>query len=100
MQNYVPCATYIANSIDYTCAFYNISLSDNQKQSLLNSYSTLPVFKDALSDLKKSYYRLCVFSNCTALVVEKLLTYACIKDFFEIKSFKPNLTILNTYVVR
>ncbi len=100
MQNYVTFAEVTRQALDYTCALHQQSLSDLQKQELLNSYRILPAFddvKDGLSNLKARDFRLFAFSNGTAEAIETLLQAANIREYFsdvisvdDIKSFKPN----------
>lgn len=103
MQNYVSFAVCTSQALDYTCAFYKISLTDTQKSSLMAIYAVLPAFnevKDVLTKLKKDGFRLYAFSNGKADAVEKLLDNAGIKDLFlgiisvdDIKTFKPSPSV-------
>ncbi len=100
MQNYVTFAVCTSNALDYTCAFYEVDLTKEQKNNLLESYRSLPAFKDAEEGLKKfktNNYRLFAFSNGTANAVDGLLVASGIRDYFhgvvsvdDLKSFKPN----------
>jgi 2-haloacid dehalogenase len=100
MQNYETFAVCTSNALDYTCAYYKVPLSQQDKTELLNTYRVLPAFDDVvegLSRAKEAGFRMFAFSNGSAEVVKTLLTHAGIRDFFvgvvsvdEIKSFKPN----------
>ena len=100
MQNYETFAVCTSNALDYTCAYYKVPLSQQDKSELLNTYRVLPAFDDVvegLSRAKEAGFRMFAFSNGSAEAVETLLTHAGIRDFFmgvvsvdEIKSFKPN----------
>lgn len=100
MQNYETFAVCTSNALDYTCAFYEVELTKKQKINLLESYRSLPAFKDAEEGLIKfrtNNYRLFAFSNGTADAVDGLLISSGIRDYFhgvvsvdDLKSFKPN----------
>ncbi len=100
MQNYVDFSVCTSHALDYTCLFYKVDLTKEQRSALLDSYRTLPAFKDVengLTRLKEAGFRLYAFSNGSADAVETLLAAAGIKDFFlgvisadDLKSFKPN----------
>lgn len=100
MQNYVNFAACTKQALDYSCTYYCAELSEDDKQSLLAIYRSLPVFADvetALQQLRNSDYRLFAFSNGSPDALEELLTAAGIRDFFlgvvsvdALKSFKPN----------
>ncbi len=100
MQNYENFSVCTSNALDYTCAFFNMALSQDEKRELMGVYRTLPAFEDVQEGLalaKKSGFRLFAFSNGSADAVETLLTTAGIRDYFidvvsvdEIKSYKPN----------
>jgi 2-haloacid dehalogenase len=100
MQNYENFAICTSNALDYTCSFFKVLLSQQDKEELLDEYKVLPAFDDAeegLARAKKSGYRLFAFSNGSADAVETLLKNASIRDYFtgvvsvdEMKSFKPN----------
>ena len=100
MQNYETFAVCTSNALDYTCAFYEVDLTKEEKNNLLDSYRSLPAFKDAeegLEKFKANNYRLFAFSNGTADAVDGLLVASGIRDYFhgvvsvdDLKSFKPN----------
>lgn len=100
MQNYQTFAVCTRHALDYTCSFYRVELSDEDKEALLGIYRVLPPFVDVatgLSALQSSGFRMFAFSNGSADAVEALLVSAGIRDFFlgivsvdDLKSFKPN----------
>jgi 2-haloacid dehalogenase len=100
MQNYESFAVCTSNALDYTCTYYNVPLTKQQRDDLLNVYRVLPAFEDVkegLARLKVENYRMFAFSNGSADAVEMLLKTAAIEDYFlgvvstgDLKSFKPN----------
>ncbi len=69
MQNYENFAVCTSHALDYTCAYYKVSLTKEQKHELLDCYRTLPAFtdvKDGLARLKAANFRLYAFSNGSA----------------------------------
>ncbi|MCL1067542.1 haloacid dehalogenase type II [Shewanella olleyana] len=110
MQNYVSFTECTRQALEYTCQYYQINLSAEQKRHLMACYKTLPAFDDvkpALSALKEQGYRLFAFSNGTKDAVETLLKTADIDGFFEgvvsadeIKTFKPNPEIYGYFLTQ
>jgi 2-haloacid dehalogenase len=108
MQNYDTFAVCTSNALDYTCAFYEVDLTKEQKNNLLESYRSLPAFKDVEDGLKKlkvNNYRLFAFSNGTADAVDALLVAAGIRDYFQgivsvddLKSFKPSPAVYSHFL--
>lgn len=108
MQNYETFAVCTSNALDYTCVFYDVDLTKKQKINLLESYRSLPAFKDVedgLKKLKANNYRLFAFSNGTADAVDTLLVEAGIRDYFhgvvsvdDLKSFKPNPAVYSHFL--
>ncbi|MCU7933131.1 MAG: haloacid dehalogenase type II [Candidatus Thiodiazotropha sp. (ex Codakia rugifera)] len=100
MQHYDNFSVCTSHALDYTCAFYKVELTNEQRSTLLQRYRTLPAFievPDGLTRLKEAGYRLYAFSNGTADAVDTLLVAAGIRDLFlgvvstdDLKSFKPN----------
>ena len=85
MQNYENFAVCTKHALDFTCSYYQIKLTKEKKNKLLDSYKTLPAFndvKDGLVLLKKEKYQLYAFSNGSADAIETLLINAGIRDFF------------------
>ncbi|MGK0299080.1 MAG: 2-haloacid dehalogenase [Gammaproteobacteria bacterium] len=108
MQNYVNFSVCTSHALDFSCSYYNVAISKNQKDKLLGIYSVLPVFsdvEDSLSNLHKANFRLFALSNGTANAVDKLLVTANIRDCFlgiisvdELKTFKPNPAIYKYFL--
>jgi 2-haloacid dehalogenase len=108
MQNYENFSVCTSNALDYTCIYYKVPLTTEQKQTLLNSYRTLPAFNDVadgLTQLKAADFRLYAFSNGSADAVETLLISAGIRDLFlgvvsvdDLKSFKPNPAVYSHFL--
>ena len=108
MQNYETFAVCTSDALDYTCLYYKVPLTKEQKQSLLDSYRTLPAFKDVkdgLACLKAADFRLYAFSNGCADAVETLLVTAGIRELFigvvsvdDLKSFKPNPAVYSHFL--
>ena len=110
MQNYQPFSVCTRDALEYACEFYKARLTEEQKNSLLQGYRTLPAFDDvtaSLHQLADTDYRLFAFSNGTAEAVQGLLDHAGIADLFEgvvsvdeVKSFKPNLAVYHHFLRR
>lgn len=108
MQNYEDFSVCTSHALDYSCRYHNESLSQNQKNELLEIYRTLPPFddvNDGLSRLHAGNHRLFAFSNGSADAVETLLAKAGIRDFFlgvvsteDLKSFKPNPAVYSYFL--
>lgn len=108
MQNYETFAVCTSHALDYTCTFYGIDLTNEQEESLLASYRSLPPFEDVedgLKKLKENNHRLFAFSNGTANAVEALLDAAGISGYFQgvvsvddVKSFKPNPAVYSHFL--
>jgi len=108
MQNYENFAVCTSDALDYTCTYYKVPLAKQQKKALLDSYRTLPAFKDVedgLARLKAAGFRIYAFSNGNADAVETLLAAAGIRDFFlgvvsvdHLKSFKPNPAVYSYFL--
>jgi len=100
MMNYVTFAECTLHALEYTCNYYQINLTQKQKNELMAIYGILPAFeevKEALVKLKEKGYRLFAFSNGKGEAVEKLLNHAGIRNLFlgvvsvdDIKTFKPS----------
>jgi len=81
-----------------------------EKQTLLSTYSQLPVFDDVISTLSSLQTADCdlyAFSNGSAQAVNTLLINAGIKDMFidvvsadEISTFKPNPAVYEHFLER
>ena len=108
MQNYVNFAVCTSHALDYTSTYYNVPLSQDQKNELLDIYRRLPAFEDVregLTRLKDSNFRLYAFSNGSKDAVETLISAAGIREFFDgvvsvddLKSFKPNPAVYSHFL--
>jgi 2-haloacid dehalogenase len=108
MQNYENFAVCTSHALDFTCTYNKVALTKEQKYELLDSYRTLPAFKDVkdgLARLKAADFHLYAFSNGSADAVETLLVSAGIRDFFlgvisvdDLKSFKPNPAVYSHFL--
>lgn len=100
MQNYESFAVCTSQALDYTCAFYKVSITNSQKGELLGIYRILPAFNDVregLTQLRAAGFHLYAFSNGKADALQMLLHNASIRDLFvgvvsvdDIKTFKPS----------
>ena len=103
MQNYVTFAQCTIQALEYTCLYYKIVLSDEQKADLMAIYAVLPAFdevKEALNKFKEKGFRLFAFSNGKKEAVELLLDNAGIKEMFldivsvdDLRTFKPSPSV-------
>jgi len=110
MQDYENFAVCTKDALDHTDSVFQTALTQQQKQSLLESYRVLPAFNDVVSSLtllKKAGARMYAFSNGTANAVENLLKNAEIHHFFidvistdEVESFKPNPKVYQHFLSR
>jgi len=100
MNDYQPFSVCTRDALNYSLTYYEIELSDEEKNRLLNSYKILPAFKEVKNGLERlntKGYKLYAFSNGTFEAVEELLVLAGIRKFFidivsvdTIKTFKPS----------
>ena len=110
MKRYENFSVCTSQALDYACSHYKISLTAQEKESLLGTYSQLPVFDDAISaltSLQNADFDLYAFSNGSAQAVDTLLSNAGISNFFidvvsadEISTFKPNPAVYEHFVER
>ncbi len=110
MQNYENFARCTSDALDYTCAYFKVPLSQQDKDELLGAYKVLPAFTDVAEGLaraKNAGFRLFAFSNGSADAVETLLKHAGIREYFigvvsvdEMKSFKPNPAVYSHFLKR
>ncbi len=108
MQNYQNFGVCTSQALDYACKYYNVTISKEQKQELLDCYKTLPAFADVKQDLmrlKDAGYRLYAFSNGSAEAVNTVLVSAGIREFFigvvsvdDLKSYKPNPAVYSYFL--
>lgn len=110
MNNYQDFSTCTKQALEFTCQFYNANLSEQQIETLISCYRTLPTFDDvapSLQTLKNAGFQLYAFSNGGAEAVNTLLVAANIRDYFidiisvdEIQTYKPNLTVYQHFLKR
>ncbi len=103
MAAYADFGICTRQALEYTCLYYQTPLTGDQKQVLLDSYSSLPAFDDVktgLSQLQGAGIGLYAFSNGARRAVEVLLANAGIRDCFDgivscddVRTFKPNPTV-------
>lgn len=108
MQNYEPFSVCTKQALDYTCQYYNTSISDQYKAVLIAGYQSLPAFDDVVAGLtllKNSDFQLYAFSNGERDAVEGLLASAKLRAFFndvvscdDVKSFKPNPAVYSHFL--
>ena len=100
MKRYEKFSVCTRNALDYSDAYLNTGLTEDQKKSLMQKHRVLPAFsdvKESLIKLKTSSCRMFAFSNGFGEDVKNLLKNAGIEKYFEgvisvddIKTFKPN----------
>lgn len=110
MQNYENFAVCTSNALDYSCAYFKLSLSAKDKASLMDVYKVLPAFDDVkagLAQARTAGFRMFAFSNGSTEAVESLLKNAGIRDYFlgvvsvdEMKSYKPNPGVYSHFLRR
>lgn len=100
MGAYADFSTCTRQALDYCCELFSTPFTQGERDSLMQVYAVLPAYQEAnqaLSSISKSNFRLVAFSNGSASAVDRLLTHAGIRDYFEaivsveeIPSFKPD----------
>jgi len=108
MKRYEPFTVCTQQALEYTCARFKVSLTAEQKQTLLEGYKILPAFDDVkagLEQLTAAGHRLYAFSNGDKKTVDILLDHAGIKTFFldlisvnEVHSFKPDPMVYDYFL--
>ncbi|WP_340106806.1 haloacid dehalogenase type II [Rhodohalobacter sp. 8-1] len=88
------------DALNYCCESLDVSLSDKQKETLLDSYTILPDFPDVkqcLAECRDAGHRIYAFSNGSADAVKQLLDHSDIYSFFDgivstedVHTFKPS----------
>jgi 2-haloacid dehalogenase len=110
MQKYENFPVCTENALDYTSAFFKATLSRQDRETILNSYKSLPAFgdvKEGLIQAKSRGFRMFAFTNGARDAVETVLTAAGIREFFldvvsvdEVKSFKPDPAVYRHFLKR
>ena len=108
MRHYENFAVCTRQALEYCCAEYDVSLSSEQKDMLLQSYRGLPAFADveeSLVALKAGGHCLFAFSNGTSEAVEEVLRANGLRECFEdvvscdgLKTFKPNPDVYHYFM--
>ena len=108
MRQYENFAVCTRQALEYCCAEYDVSLSSEQKDELLQSYRGLPAFADveeSLGALQAEEHRLFAFSNGSAEAVEEVLQTNGLRQCFEdvvscdaLKTFKPNPDVYHYFM--
>ena len=110
MQQYETFTVCTRHALEYTCSFYSVELSENNKAELMAAYRALPAFADVetgLRELQSAGFNMYAFSNGPQADVGQLLQTAGIDNFFtdivsvdEIKTFKPNPAVYEHFLQR
>ncbi|MCK7458289.1 haloacid dehalogenase type II [Idiomarina aminovorans] len=100
MQQYQDFSVCTKDALQFTNNEHNAPLSDEQQESLLEAYKSLPAFDDvktALNKLNAAGVECFAFSNGSTSAVTELLENAELSNYFkgivsceDVKSFKPN----------
>jgi len=100
MKRYERFSVCTQNALDYSDAYLNTGLTEDNKNCLMQKYRVLPAFpdvKESLIKLQSSDCRMFAFSNGFGDDVKNLLINAEIDKYFEnvvsvddIKTFKPS----------
>ena len=100
MQDYQPFSDCTRDALQYTDSLLKTGLSQAQQTQLMQAYTRLPAFADAvpaLTALQAAGHHLYAFSNGQAEAVTALLQQAGIHSYFEavisvdaVRSFKPS----------
>ena len=110
MNQYQDFSTCTEQALDYTSQFYQVELTEVQRNKLLDIYKFLPIFddvKEALEELTDSGVDQFAFSNGEEKTIKELLRTADILDYFKgvvsadtIKSFKPNPSVYKYFLTQ
>jgi len=108
MDRYQDFSVCTRQALEHTAAVLNHDLSGQQKQTLLEAWSTLPVFDDvieSLDTLRGAGLSLYAFSNGQAEAVHTVLSNAGIRDYFQgvisvdsVGTFKPSPAVYEHFV--
>jgi 2-haloacid dehalogenase len=100
MKKYEPFDVCTLQALQFVCAQWGISISEEARSKLMQKYLELPVYPDApgaLHDLAAHGFRIAAFSNGTESAVRRLLDHAGILSRFSaivsvdpIRTFKPD----------
>ena len=108
MRRYENFAVCTRNALDYTDSLLQTGLTDEAKQTLMETYRVLPAFDDVVDSLKVSKdagFRLFGFSNGLQSAVQGLLENAGISHYFDgvvsvddLQTFKPNPDVYHHFI--
>lgn len=108
MNNYVDFSVCIKDALEFSCSTFKVTLTDVQKQMLLDEYKVLPAFadvKEGLQQLKKDGHKLYAFSNGNAETISNLLINANIINLFDgvvsvedVQVFKPSPKVYEHFI--
>ena len=108
MRQYENFALCTRQALEYCCTDYEVSLSSEQKDTLLQSYRSLPAFADveeSLGALQAEGHHLFAFSNGTSEAVEEVLHANGLFEWFEgvvscdaLKTFKPDPDVYHYFM--
>jgi len=110
MRQYETFTVCTRHALEYTCSFFAVELSENDKAELMAAYRALPAFPDVetgLRELQSAGMSMYAFSNGPESDVRQLIQTAGIENFFsdivsvdEIKSFKPDPAVYEHFLQR
>jgi len=110
MRRYLDFAVCVSESLDYCAARFAVTLSSEDRQSLLDAFSVLPPYddvRDCLDRFEASEFDLFALSNGSLSAVRRLLETAQIADRFvdvvsveEIETFKPDPAVYRHFLKR
>ena len=111
MNRYEPFYTCTGNALDFCIEAFDVSMTHDQRFSLIKRYQNLPVFKDVVNALKSLNKRddlqLYALTNGPLVEVEKLFEDVQINQYFkdiisadEIKKYKPDPAIYQHFLDR
>lgn len=108
MRQHCDFSVCTRDALNYCCESLDVSLSDSQKDTLLDNYTTLPHFPDVekcLAECRDAGYRLYAFSNGSSDAVEQLLDHADIISLFDgivstenVHMFKPSPDVYQYFI--
>ena len=110
MGAYQDFSVCTAQALAHTCELMDVTITEEDRESLMTGYRQLPAFDDALAALRRLQpfeYRMFAFSNGRADDVDALLIHSGIRSFFEdvvsvdeVESFKPDPLVYRHFLQR
>ena len=108
MGSYSDFAKVTHAALDFTCKLYDIEISQDEKNALMDKYQALDTFPDvvpALTQLEQKGAKLHAFSNGLAQDISKLLLHAGLNNTIssivssqEVQTFKPDPRFYNHFI--